>query len=191
MRRQIIATVGMCGSGKSVAGERLERLGFVKVYFGGLTIDEVKRRGLEVNEKNERAVREELRRTHGMGAFAVLSLPKIETLLQEGKRVLIDGLYSFSEYKILKDKYNGSLLVLAVFTPRALRYNRLARREERPLTFEEAVSRDHSEIENIEKGGPIALAEYTIVNDGSKEELIRRLDRVLKAEHVLEDGMGG
>jgi dephospho-CoA kinase len=187
MKRQIVATVGMCGSGKSVAGERLEALGFVKVYFGGLTIEEVKHRGLEVNEKNERAVREELRRTHGMGAFAVLSLPKIEALLGEGKRVLIDGLYSFSEYKILKEKYADRLLVVAVFTPRALRYQRLARRAVRPLTEAEAVSRDYAEIENIEKGGPIALADYTIVNDGTMEDLVRQLDRILKSEQVLEN----
>jgi len=186
MMKKIIATVGMCGSGKSVAGEHLEKLGFAKVYFGGLTIEEVKRRGLAVNEKNERAVREELRRTHGMGAFAQLSLAKIEALLADGKRVLIDGLYSFSEYKILKEKYGDSLLVIAVFTPRALRYERLARREERPLTIEEAVSRDHAEIENIEKGGPIALADYTIVNDGSREKLIHDLDQILKTDVVLE-----
>jgi dephospho-CoA kinase len=186
MTKKIIATVGMCGSGKSVAGGHLEELGFAKVYFGGLTIEEVKRRGLAVNEKNERAVREELRRTHGMGAFALLSLPKIEALLAEGKRVLIDGLYSFSEYKILKEKYGDSLLVIAVYTPRALRYERLARRDERPLTVAEAVSRDHSEIENIEKGGPIALADYTIVNDGPREKLTHQLDTILKTEMALE-----
>jgi dephospho-CoA kinase len=186
MTRDIIATVGMCGSGKSVAGERLQQLGFARVYFGGLTIDEVKRRGLAVNEANERAVREELRRTHGMGAFAVLSLPQIEALRQSGKRVLIDGLYSFSEYKILREKYGEGLLVIAVFTPRVVRYERLARRTERPLTQTEAVSRDYAEIENIEKGGPIALADYTIVNDGSPEDLIRRLEAVLRLEHVLD-----
>jgi dephospho-CoA kinase len=186
MTRDIIATVGMCGSGKSVAGERLEQLGFARVYFGGLTIDEVKRRGLAVNETNERAVREELRRTHGMGAFAVLSLPKIEALRQAGKRVLIDGLYSFSEYKILKEKYGGELLVIAVFTPRSVRYERLARRAERPLAEAEAVSRDYAEIEHIEKGGPIALADYTIVNDGSRDDLVRRLDAILRLEHVLD-----
>jgi dephospho-CoA kinase len=139
-----------------------------------------------VNEANERAVREELRRTHGMGAFALLSLPKIEALRREGKRVLIDGLYSFSEYKILKEKYGGDLLVIAVFTPRALRYRRLAQREERPLTAAEAVSRDFAEIENIEKGGPIALADYTIVNDGAKDDLVRDLDGILRREHVLD-----
>jgi dephospho-CoA kinase len=180
MTSQIVAIVGMCGSGKSVAGARLEELGFTKVYFGGLTIEEVKRRGLAVNEQNERAVREELRRTYGMGAFAVLSLPKIEALLAAAKSVLIDGLYSFSEYKILKEKFGAELLVVALFTPRALRYERLACRDVRPLTLEEAVSRDYAEIENIEKGGPIALADYMLVNDGTPEALIQKLDRILQ-----------
>ena len=178
--RKIIATVGMCGSGKSVAGEYLEGLGFVKVYFGGLTIEEVERRGLPVNEKNERAVREELRRIHGMGAFAILSLPKIEAALAAGQRVLIDGLYSFSEYKILKEKYGDNLMILAVFTSRILRYERLAGRALRPLSLEESISRDYSEIENIEKGGPIALADHTLFNDGTKEDLVSQLDRILK-----------
>jgi dephospho-CoA kinase len=186
MAIDIIATVGMCGSGKSVAGEHLEQLGFAKVYFGGLTIDEVRRRGLEVNEKNERAVREELRRTHGMGAFALLSLPKIDALLSAGRRVLIDGLYSFSEYKILREKFGEGLLVVAVYTTRKLRYERLARRAVRPLTRAEAVSRDYSEIENIEKGGPIALADYTVNNDGTPETLVREFDRILAAEKALE-----
>jgi dephospho-CoA kinase len=177
----------MAGSGKSVAGERLEALGFAKVYFGGLTIEEVKRRGLEVNERNERAVREELRRTHGMGAFAILSLPKIEEFLRQGKRVLIDGLYSFSEFKILIEKFGSGLLVVAVFTPRELRYERLAHRAVRPLTRAEAASRDYAEIENIEKGGPIALADYTIVNDGYKEKLIQQLNQILGAVNIPAD----
>ncbi|MBN1440334.1 MAG: hypothetical protein JW929_13080 [Anaerolineales bacterium] len=186
MAIKILAIVGMCGSGKSVAGARLEQLGFAKVYFGGLTIDEVKRRGFAVNEANERAVREELRRTHGMGAFAALSLPKIEAFLREGRRVFIDGLYSFSEYKILKQKFGDALLVIAVFTPRALRYQRLAQRAVRPLTPAEAVSRDYAEIDNIEKGGPIALADYTLLNDAAPEDLIRGLERILQYENVLE-----
>jgi dephospho-CoA kinase len=177
----------MCGSGKSVAGERLEELGFAKVYFGGLTLEEVKRRGLPLNEKNERSVREELRRTHGMGAFAILSLPRIEQALRDGRCVLIDGLYSYSEYKILKEKYGDGLLILAVFTPRILRYGRLARRPVRPLTPEEAVSRDYSEIENLEKGGPIALADYTLVNDGPREKLVEDLNRILRIEHIIDE----
>ena len=180
MEKNIIAIVGMCGSGKSVAGEYLESLGFERVYFGGLTIEEVEKRGLEVNEENERHVREEFRETHGMGAFAVLSLPKIRELRKKDKRVLIDGLYSFSEYKTLREKYGDELFMIAVFTPKELRYARLNSRTVRPLTRTEAISRDYAEIENIEKGGPIALADDTIHNSGSKENLIKALKIVLK-----------
>jgi len=184
MEQKIIATVGMCGSGKSIAGEYLEAHGFTKVYFGGLTIEEVKRRGLEVNEKNERLVREELRAIHGMAAFAFLSLPKIEAILASGRRALIDGLYSFSEYKVLKEKYEDALIVIAVFTPRELRYQRLSERQVRPLTRLEAISRDYTEIENIEKGGPIALADYTLVNTGTVEDLHAALRKVLDSMEV-------
>jgi dephospho-CoA kinase len=187
MEKNIIATVGMCGSGKSVAGEYLEARGFSKVYFGGLTMEEVKRRGLEVNEKNERLVREDLRKQHGMGAFAILSLPKIEERLAAGKPVLIDGLYSFSEYKILKEKYGDAMVVLAVFTPRELRYMRLSKRKVRPLTRAEAVSRDFMEIENIEKGGPIALADYTLVNTGTVAELHEAVKQMLHDEGIAAD----
>ena len=39
---KIIAIVGMCGSGKSIATEYYEKLGFKKVYFGGVTIEKLK-----------------------------------------------------------------------------------------------------------------------------------------------------
>lgn len=184
MAKRIIATVGMCGSGKSVVADYLERLGFYKVYFGGITLAEIKRRGLELNETNERMVREELRRIYGMAAFAILSLPTIEKGLQQGKRVLIDGLYSFSEYKALKDHFGEELLIIAVFTERLLRYKRLAARPVRPLTPEQALTRDISEIENLEKGGPIALADYTLLNNGLKTELFDQLKAVLIKEEI-------
>jgi dephospho-CoA kinase len=47
------------------------------------------------------------------------------------------------------------------------------------LTFEEAASRDKSEIENINKGGPIAMADFTIVNEASLKELEKETERVL------------
>ena len=41
---KVVAIVGMCGSGKSVATDILENeLGYKKVYFGGVTLEKVKR----------------------------------------------------------------------------------------------------------------------------------------------------
>lgn len=174
---KVIALVGMCGAGKFIAADFYKELGYESVYFGGATMEELNRRGLDVNEVNEKFVREDLRKIHGMGAFAVLKMPEIMAALKKGN-VIIDGLYSWSEYKVLKEKLGDSLVVLAIYTSRKLRYQRLAIRPIRPLTPEQAYGRDTAEIENIEKGGPIAIADYLLVDDGSIEDLKRHLGQL-------------
>lgn len=98
---KIIAIVGMCGSGKSVASEYLENKGYEKVYFGGVTMDKLKESGLEITPSNEKMMREKLRSELGMGAYAKILLPKIKELSKKCN-VVLDGLYSWDEYKILK-----------------------------------------------------------------------------------------
>ena len=59
---KIIAIVGMCGSGKSVAAEYLEKtLGYKKVYFGGVTLKKIQESGLEVNPENESSTKRFIR----------------------------------------------------------------------------------------------------------------------------------
>ncbi len=174
---KVIALVGMCGSGKSVVSDFYKEKGWPYVYFGGVTMDELKRRGLEVNEKNEKFVREDLRKIHGMAAFAILTLPKIEEGLKNS-HVICDGLYSWSEYKILKEKFGDDLIIVAVYAPPKLRYDRLAKRQIRPISHEDSKKRDYAEIENVEKGGPIAMADYTLVNDGDMPNLMRQIESV-------------
>ncbi len=175
---KIVAVVGMCGSGKSVLTAYFEEQGWKKVYFGGVTMKELEKRGLPRNEQNERAVREELRREYGKAAFAILLLDEIESLAKSSN-VVLDGLYSWQEYKVLKERFKDSLSVLCIATNSGVRYERLSSREIRPLTKEEALSRDISEIENIEKGGPIAIADYYITNNGTTEELKEQFEDFL------------
>jgi dephospho-CoA kinase len=56
----------------------------------------------------------------------------------------------------------------------------MSKRKERPLPEEECIARDKAEIENLEKGGPIAMADYTIINEGTKKEFELQLEQVLK-----------
>ncbi len=173
----MICIVGMAGSGKSKVADELVRQGYLFVRFGQLTLDIVKEQGLEPTEENEKTIREGVRKEHGMGAFATLNLPKFDRLLQQGN-VAADGLYSWSEYKILREHYGKRMNVLAVLAAPKTRYARLAGRTEiddkmrsRPATEEQAKARDFAEIENIEKGGPIAMADYYIINEGALQEL--------------------
>ena len=106
---KIIAIVGMCGSGKSVVCDYYESLGFTKIYFGGVTLDKIKEEGLEINEKNEKYMREKLRKEYGMSAYAIILLPKIEEALKYGN-VVLDGLYSWDELKVLKEKFKEATI---------------------------------------------------------------------------------
>ncbi len=171
----IVAIVGMCGSGKSIASDYFESLGYKKVYFGGVTMDKLKEANLDVTPSNERMMRESLRKQYGMGAFALLLLPRIDELVKHDN-VVLDGLYSWDELKILRDKYGDALSVIGVVVDRCVRYERLMSRDVRPLTRDEAVSRDLSEIENIAKAGPIAFADFYVDNNGSVLEYKKRLD---------------
>jgi len=122
-----------------------------------------------------------------MNACALFALPDIREQLAKHRRVVIDGLYSWAEYKTLRDEFGNDLVVLAVCAPRAVRYARLATRSSRPLTPGQAFARDVHEIEAIEKGGPIAIADFTLVNDRDIQQLFKDLDGLLQdvfAAHV-------
>jgi len=184
---KLVCIVGMTGAGKSVIADYLVAQGYGFLRFGQITLDIVKECGLEPTEVNEKSIREGVRKQYGMGAYATLNIPKFDELLKKGN-VVGDGLYSWSEYKILREKYGVNLVVIAVYSPSKLRYARLVKRSllandaalrNRPATPESARARDYAEIENIEKGGPIAMADYTLVNIGTTEELITGLKKIL------------
>ncbi len=180
MNNKVVALVGMTGSGKSIATTILEEeKGWTKVYFGGITYDKMKEEGIEYTPENDKKMRVRIREEYGMAAYAILSLPKIEEGLKKGN-VVIDGLYSWSEYKILEEKYGEDLIVIAVITDKKIRYERLKIRKSRPYTTEEAKDRDLNELEKLEKGGPISFADYYIDNNYDKETYRKRLEEILK-----------
>lgn len=174
----LLIIVGMAGSGKSSMARHLEQKGWRVIRFGALTMQELDKRGLPINEANEKAVREELRAMYGMDAYAKLLLPAIKESLANSSTV-IDGLYSWAEYKFLKRLFGEQMKIVAIYTTRSMRYARLSQRPDRPLPLAKAEQRDYAEIENVEKGGPIAIADYIIVNDGTKKGLFRAVDKLL------------
>lgn len=183
--KKVLALVGMPGAGKSFCVDHLNEKGIPSVYFGGVVVDEAKRRFGETNEKYEKQIREEFREIDGKGAIAKRIIPKINELFISHDRVVADGLYSWTEYKMFKEAYGNDALIVAITAPRHVRHERLANRPIRPLTEAEVSSREYAEIENLEKGGPIALADYTIVNDEDPYALIERLEHILHQVNFL------
>ncbi len=176
---KIIAIVGMCGSGKSVAVEYFTNLGYKMVYFGGVTLNKLKEENIEITPESEKRMRDKLRRDYGMGAYAILTLPKIREYVKNDN-VVLDGLYSWDELKILKEEFGDNLTVIAILTDKKTRYDRISKRKVRPYTYEEARKRDIAEIETTAKGGPIAYADYFAFNESTVEDLQTRLSKILQ-----------
>lgn len=176
-----LALVGMPGAGKTLCAKHLESQGYYQFRFGGIIVNEVQRRGWPITPENERIVREEIRAHEGIAAIAQRALPHLQAALLQHQSIIIDGLYGFSEYKLLHANLGTNMVVVAITSPRWLRYHRLTTRQERPLTPEEAEQRDHQEIEKLEKGGPIAIADYTLINDREPQDLLAALDSLVAA----------
>lgn len=172
--KHLLALVGMPGSGKSVAGNFFKQKGIRVLRFGDVTDEGLKAQGLELTQENERPFRENLRKEFGMAAYAMKMEPKIREALEQVDTVVLDGMYSWEEYEYLKERF-PFLQVMSIFASPEVRYERLRSRDVRPLTGEEAQRRDIAEIAKLNKGGPIAMADYMIQNEGTEEDLEQKL----------------
>ena len=180
---KILAVVGMSGSGKSVMVDYLTDKGYPKVYFGGMIYKEMEKRGIERTEdgESEKKFREMIRETEGKDWVVRQVIAETKDLLAVGqKKIVLDGVYSWTEYKALKHEFPGSLVFLAVVVDKNKRYKRVAKRPGRSFDGNAIRERDRSEIENLEKGGPIAAADYYILNNGTIEEAQAELEKILK-----------
>jgi len=172
---KIIAIVGMAGAGKTEAANFFKERGKSILRFG-LVIDEgLKDEGLPQTPENETYYREKIRRQLGMAAVATKMMPKIDEALKKRQKIVLDGLYSWEEYIYLKDRL-PDLLLLCIYAMPEIRYERLASRKERKFTKEQTRERDIHELEVLNKGGPIALADCLIKNETTKEDFYKKLE---------------
>ncbi len=180
---KVIAIVGMMGSGKGTAVEYLTgKYGWPSVYFGGMVYEEVARRGLDI-VRDETAVREDMRVKEGPAVLAKRVAVKARELLDQGaETIVLDGLYSWSEDKYLRQEFGDDIVIIAVIAPKKLRRERLLARvdQRRTYTLDDIIKRETTEIENIEKGGPIAYADFYVMNDGDLGNMEWQLDQIIK-----------
>ena len=179
----IIAILGMPGSGKGTVVEHLTTTYHApKVYFGGMVYEEVAARGLDI-VRDERMVREDMRAQEGPAVLAKRAAARAQELLHTGARfVTLDGVYSWSEDTYLRQTFGAHYTSFAIVAPKAVRYERVVARKDpqRQYTQEDIIRRDREEIENIEKGGPIAFADYYLMNDHDIDKLLRQTDALMR-----------
>ncbi len=178
---KIVAFVGLAGSGKSSAVDYVTAKQIPKIYFGGVIYKAMEEAGIKITWDSQKKFREEIREREGKDFVVKRAIKEVHDLVAVGQhKIVLDGLYSWSEYKILKHEFPGAMTVIAIVTPKHERKARMAQRPERPMTSEEIDERDWAEIENLEKGGPIAIADYFVHNDKNVDWFHEQLAAVLR-----------
>ena len=152
----------MPGSGKSTIVSALKARGIEALNLGDGVRAEAKRRNLEPSGDNLGKLMLELRDKNGPGAIAELLTERIKN--SESKIIIIDGVRSTAEIKVLKNI--GTVKLLSIEASTTTRYKFLSDRgrSDDPKTREKFEERDNREL-GVGIGESIAIADETISNN--------------------------
>jgi dephospho-CoA kinase len=174
----VVGLTGMPGSGKSLVVQSMKEKGYDVVTMGDVIREETAKRGLQPTPHNVGKVMLELRKEGGAGVVADKCVPKIEQT--PNPKIVVDGIRSFVEAEVFINRLPNFVLI-AVHSSPQVRFERLSTRgrSDDPKTWEVFHERDRREL-SVGIGNAIALAEYVIINDGTKEALKTRVAQVLR-----------
>ena len=174
----VVGLAGMPGAGKSTVVNVAKESGYKIVVMGDVVREEVEKRSMKPTPKNLGKIMLELRRMEGEAVIAKRCIPKIEKVMEQ--KVVIDGVRSLSEVEEFK-KHLPSFSLIAVHASPEARFKRLfhRRRSDDPKNWEIFHERDMREL-RVGLGNALAMAEYTIVNEGGLEVVKDKIREVLR-----------
>ncbi|MCJ8305640.1 MAG: AAA family ATPase [Nitrosopumilus sp.] len=179
MTKLIVCLTGMPGAGKSTIADGLKPKGYDIINMGNAVREEAKKRNLESTRSNLGKLMLELREKNGPGAIAELIKPQIES--SRANVILIDGVRSNDEIKVLRTF--GTVKLLAIHASTDARFDFLQKRgrSDDPQTKEHFEERDNREL-GVGISNPIALSDDAISNTGlSKDELIQAAFKIIQS----------
>lgn len=176
-KKTVLVIVGMPGAGKSLASSVMKARGIPVFVSGDIIRAEARKRKLEFTQKNLGELMLKIRKEEGMGAVAKRLVPLVEK--EGGQFVVYEGARSVEEVDELRRRYR--VVVIAINASPQARFQRLQRRgrSDKPRGWSDFEERDNREL-GVGIAKLIALADRTVENEDSKDDLKRRTRRVLQ-----------
>ena len=163
-KRLLICITGMPGAGKSTVATLLRNYGFSLITMGDVVREQAKLHNLEMTDANLGDLMLKLREDLGPAAVAHLILKKIKQDSGRKRDIVIDGIRSIDEVKVLKTI--GSVRLLAIHASAETRYNHIKHRgrADVPLDNTDFLIRDQREID-VGISEAIAMSDEVVSNN--------------------------
>lgn len=176
MGKTVLVIVGMPGAGKSLASGVAKGMGMPIFVSGDIIRAEARRRALKPSKENLGRLMLALRKKEGMGAVAKRLVPILD--LRKDPYVVYEGARNVEELDELRNRYR--IVIVAIHASQQSRFERLLKRKrsDRPRNWKDFSERDQRELK-VGVGKVIALADRMVENEDTKEDLKRRMKRVL------------
>jgi dephospho-CoA kinase len=179
----IIGITGTIGAGKGTIVEYLtEKRGFEHYSVRAFLLSMIREKGLPENRDTMFHLANELRSAFGP---SYVTDQLYEKAARFGKNCVIESIRTPGEIDSLRAK--GSFYLLAVDAHPLIRYNRIRIRksETDQISFAEFQENEAREMETTDPGKQnlrkcIGAADFLLVNNGSKEDLIAQVENILE-----------
>jgi len=186
----ILAVIGQNGSGKDEVVKYLNRRYGIPLLSTGEMVRQIAaEKGIEPTRPNLQQISEEYFREKGRGCFVRLM---VEQIKKNGWPTAgITGIRSPEDVKILKDAFGKDFFLFSVYvTDPKVRFQRMTRRaEERdPASYEQFLANDRREEEIFHISQAARLADVSLNNDGTLEELHQQVEEVIAQKKLLPTG---
>ena len=176
----IIGVTGTNGSGKDLVGQMLwEKLGWPHFSLSDEIRQIVQERGLDPSRETLQNLGNELRTQHGPDYLSQ------KILERGGDNFVATSIRNSHECEPFKTQ--GNFILIAVDAPVELRFERISARDranESSQTIENFQREENIEMEGGEFGQQLRkmleMADYTITNDGTFDELENKVDNLIK-----------
>ena len=175
----IIGLTGIIGCGKGTIAKLLVEKGFVYSSLSDVIRDEISSKNEVITRERLTRTAKELRNKGGPGIFAKMLISKLDS----NKNLIVDSFRHPDEIKLFKKTFNNFLLI-NVSAPLPVCLNRIItrNRENDPRTLDELKAQlDKENNDNNQRmNDTINLADITIENDSTLEELKNKISSLLK-----------
>ena len=178
---RIVGAVGQIGSGKdTVISYISKRFSTPILSIGDIARKIARNKGLPATRENLQEITQKCFEEFGRTYFIEETIKKIRNGNEE--RVLITGIRAPTDVEALRDCFQHDFILICVMADRKTRFQRLVKRAESrdPVAWREFLRQDEAEEQIFHLSRTCKLADYRINNEGTPEELFKKVDEIIQ-----------